>query len=420
VRLLMELARLEYKQANYSQAEELLNRVLKTRPDDATAMFMLATLRAKQGDTEQAITWLERTRQASKNAWQPRLMLIKYYIDQGKLELASEISTETTMIAKNRADVWNTHSVVQNLTGNTEGAVESLLIARQLSPDSETILMNLARSQVNTKDLAGARQSLRQLLKLSPDNYQAAAMLALIEMKQGNTQQAFEIARAQQSYPDNRSNALSLEGDLQMLAGKPLKAVDAYRAAREMSPSTALTVKLYQAYTRAGLDRPEGTLIAWLQTHPDDATIRSLLARAYYASGQTARAVEQYVILLSQKPDDADTLNNLALAYDAEKNPRALPTAEKAHRLNSESAAIKDTLGWMLVQENKVSRGMPLLEEAVKQLPDNIEVQYHYAVALAESGDSAAAKAILQQIVDSDSKSPVIESAKDYLQQMKR
>jgi putative PEP-CTERM system TPR-repeat lipoprotein len=418
-RLLMELARLEYKQANYSQAEELLNRVLKTSPDDATAMFMLANLSARQGHTEQAITWLERTRAASENAWQPRLMLVKYYIDQGNLELAREISTETTMIAKNRADVWNTHSVIQNLTGDAEGAVKSLLLARQLSPNSETILMNLARSQVTVKDLAGARQSLHELLQLSADNYKAAAMLALIEMKQGNTQKAFEIARVQQSYPDNRSNALSLEGDLQMMAGKPLKAIDAYRAAREMSPSTALTVKLYLAYNRAGLDRPEDTLLTWLQAHPDDVTVRSLLARAYYDSGQGARAIDQYVILLSQKPDDPDTLNNLALAYYAQQNPRALQTAEKAYRLNSESAAIQDTLGWMLVQENKVSRGLSLLEEAVKQLPDNIEVQYHYAVALAESGDSTGAKTILQKIVDSGSNSPVIEDAKNYLQQMK-
>ena len=150
------------------------------------------------------------------------------------------------------------------------------------------------------------------------------------------------------------------------------------------------------------------------------AAVRSLLARTYYDSGQAARAVDQYVILLSQKPDDADTLNNLALAYYAQQNPRALQTAEKAHQLNSESAAIKDTLGWMLVQENEVSRGLPLLAEAVKQLPDNIEVQYHYAVALAESGDSAGARTVLQKIVDSESKSTVIENAKNYLQQMKR
>ena len=100
-------------------------------------------------------------------------------------------------------------------------------------------------------------------------------MLALAEMKQGNTQQALEIARTQQSIPDNRPNALSLEGDLQMMAGKPLKAIDAYRTAREISPTTALTVKLYLAYTKAGVQRPEGTLLTWLQTHPEDATVRT-------------------------------------------------------------------------------------------------------------------------------------------------
>jgi tetratricopeptide (TPR) repeat protein len=205
-----------------------------------------------------------------------------------------------------------------------------------------------------------------------------------------------------------------------MMAGKPLKAIDAYRSARDLSPTTALTVKLYLAYSRAGVEKPEGTLLSWLQAHPDDATVRSLLAGAYYSSGQTAKAVQHYEILLSRKPDDPDTLNNLALAYYAQNNPRALQTAEKAYKLDSSSAAIKDTLGWMLVQENKVSRGLPLLKDAVKQLPDNIEVQYHYAVALAESGDNTAAKSVLQKIVASDSNSPVMEDAKNYLQKINR
>ena len=42
-------------------------------------------------------------------------------------------------------------------------------------------------------------------------------------------------------------------------------------------------------------------------------------------------------------------LNNLATAYQQEKNPLALEYAEKAYKLAPDSPAVLDTLGWILV-----------------------------------------------------------------------
>ncbi len=414
--MLMTLARLEFQQKNYVRAEQLLERQLSMKPDDADAMYALANIGAQKGEKETAISWLERARKASDQALQPRLVLVKYYLDQGKINQAKEASIEATKIAPGRADVWNTYSVIQNRLGDHIGAIDSLHRALKLQPDSDTILMNLARSQVSAKDLNAAKETLRKLQTLSTDNFQAASMLALIEMKQGNTQKALDIAQQQQASSKNRLNAMALEGDLQMMAGNHTRAVEVYTAARDISSSTALTVKLYTASRRAALPGPERILLDWLQTHPDDTAVRLLLATEYQSSGKTTEAIRQYETLNSQKPDDADILNNLALAYQANKDPKAVTTAEKAYQLDPDNAAIKDTLGWILVQEKNAERGLPLLRDAKALLPDNIEIQYHYAVALAEYGNRDKARKLLQKLVDTETGSAVLDDAKQYLQ----
>lgn len=417
--MLVTLARLEYQEKNYTRAGELLDRVLKIQPDNANVMYTKANISAQNSDKKAAITWLERSRKTSETALEPRLVLVKYYLEQGNIDSAKEITIEATKIAPDRADVWNTYSVVQNKAGDPQGAVDSLRKAEKLKPDSKTILMNLARSQLSTRDITGAGQTLRKLLKLSPDNFQAASMLALTEMKQGNTQQAFDIARKQQASAENRANALSLEGDLHMMSGKYNKAIEGYRAAAKISPGPTLTAKIYSAAKKAALPEPERILQKWLQQHPEDMAISLLLAGEYDRSGNTAMAIQEYESLVKQKPNDPDILNNLALAYHANKDPKAVQTAEKAYSLSTNNAAIKDTLGWILVQEKDVKRGLPLLRDAMLQLPDILEVQYHYAVALAESGDRAGAHSLLQKLATTESKLPAVEAAKEYLQTLK-
>lgn len=67
-----------------------------------------------------------------------------------------------------------------------------------------------------------------------------------------------------------------------------------------------------------------------------------------------------------------------------------------------------------------MKQGLLRIEDAVKTVPDNAEVQDHNAVALAESGDRSGAQAILQKLTASNSNSPVIEDAKKYLQKISR
>jgi len=85
-------------------------------------------------------------------------------------------------------------------------------------------------------------------------------------------------------------------------------------------------------------------------------------------------------------------LNNLAVLYQKEKDPRALAVAEKAYTLAPEKADYADTLGWILVEQGKSARGLELLEKAARLEPKNPEVRVHLAYALAQTGQTKRAR----------------------------
>ena len=63
---------------------------------------------------------------------------------------------------------------------------------------------------------------------------------------------------------------------------------------------------------------------------------------------------------------------------------------------------------------------MTLLGEATKGLPDNAEVQYHYAAALAKKGDKAEAVALLKKAVNGQLPPDVKADAQKLLQQLSK
>lgn len=391
------LTRLEYHAKNYSRAEQLLLKLQQQKPNNASIMYALANINALKGDDRSSVKWLERARNANPDALEPRLVLIRYYLQKNKIHQAFKIGEEAIKIAPRRAGVWNIYATIQNKLGDPAGAIASLHKAIKLQPDASNILMHMAQLHIQSTDYNSAAKSLNKLLLLSPDNFRAASMLAVIKMKQGNKTQAFEIVH-QQLTTKNRSAAMVLKGDLYMMEKNYVKAVQAYQAASKNSAAASTTVKYYYAARRAEKSDAENILLSWLKKHPDDHALRFLLAVEYDKNSNIRKAIPEYEILARQQPGNANVLNNLAHDYSLQKDKRALSTAEKAYKMNRHNAAIQDTLGWILLNENNTKRALKLLQDAASSLPDNKEVSYHYAVALAKSGDQLAAINILKKL----------------------
>jgi predicted Zn-dependent protease len=301
--------------------------------------------------------------------------------------------------------------------GNFEQADKYLSSALAADPSSEAARRLLAATrlrQQKTQDLPAT------LLASEPDTLPAISTLAALEMRQGNVKQALARARGLQqgTDKDKATGGYMLEGDLHMAQGQFENAARAYDAASRRVESAAVAIRLYEARRQAKAADAATPLEQWLSTHPDDSRVRLVLAQEYQNRGQLKKAAAEYELLLKSEPDNAVVLNNLAWVYHETMDPRALGLAERAHAAQPEVGAITDTLGWLLVQEGQVQRGLTLLREAEKQAPKIPDIRYHLAVALAKTGATEEARRILADLVDSGKSFNEMAEAKQLLQQL--
>jgi predicted Zn-dependent protease len=137
-------------------------------------------------------------------------------------------------------------------------------------------------------------------------------------------------------------------------------------------------------------------LEAWVRDHPKDVVAMRALADGYLQTGDLPAAKLWYGRLLARQPENPFVLNNLAHVLSRQGDAAALEYAERAHKLAPQEAGIQDTLGWLLVQRGQRDAGLRHLREARLRDPKSPEIRYHLAVALAEAGRHAEARAELE------------------------
>ena len=122
-----------------------------------------------------------------------------------------------------------------------------------------------------------------------------------------------------------------------------------------------------------------------------------------------------------QSPDNPVLLNNLAVLYQAKGNPKAVETAERAYNAAPKAAGDPGHLRLDPVRERQERQGAGVCSsEAAKGMPDNAEVQYHYAAALAKKGDTAEAVALLKKAVNGQMPASAKADAQKLLQQLSK
>jgi putative PEP-CTERM system TPR-repeat lipoprotein len=289
--------------------------------------------------------------------------------------------------------------------------------ATALRPDSAPAQFNLAGAQLASGNVKAAEASYRKAIALDNDFPDAQTALAVLLVRTKRESEALKIARDLQMRYPKLSSGPALESDVLFAQKNYAGALKAAEKALALDKTSSnLLLKAYTAQARGGdVSGALGRLSKWLNERPEDFEVRSMLADGLLATGNARGAAEHYEYIRSRIPGDALSRNNLAIALHRINDQRAVELAEEAHKLVPDNPLVADTLGWILVDRNEVKRGLELLRQAAGKLPEHAEVRYHLAIALAKSGDNAAARKELESLLKSGKPFPGMAEARQLL-----
>ncbi|HVN42306.1 MAG TPA: tetratricopeptide repeat protein [Steroidobacteraceae bacterium] len=134
-------------------------------------------------------------------------------------------------------------------------------------------------------------------------------------------------------------------------------------------------------------------LNAGLTRYPDSIDLRMARVMLDERTGREDRAIRDLRDLLRERPGDVMVMN--ALGYTLADHNRQLGEArsliERALAQSPDSAAILDSMGWVLVRQGQPQAALPYLQRA-SELGKDPEIDLHLGEARWASGDQAGAR----------------------------
>ena len=395
----LNLANLDMIEKKFDSARDRYEQILRRLPAEVRAMRGLATIAELQGAPHMTISWLEKIRNTETQASiVPDLRrLADLYLQNGQPEAALEVATQLGQLEPGTASVMELMGRAHLSMGNLDNAARYFRIIYQGNPESLATLQRIGVLLMQADDLDAAGKALDAALQRDPHYLPAQGSRIMLEMKRGNFDQAIALAQQLQKDHPNLSLGHRLMGDLYMQTRKFDDAAKAYALGFDKEPSSSLLLTLFRARQAAGeADSGVALLEEWLGKHADDYQIRRLLAALYHRADRLDDALDQYQILIEQRPDDFEVHNNLAGLYQQSNDSRALAAAQKAYALAPKHPAVNDTLGWILVRQGSFKEGLAYLRQAHARAFQQPAVRYHLAVALNGLGRSEEAKLELE------------------------
>jgi cellulose synthase operon protein C len=384
----INLARLDIATRTYDSAQTRLAALLQANEKNVDALQEMATLELRRNKPDEAQRWLEKAvDHAGPKELRPGLSLIDLHLRAGRAVPALELARKMSSSAPDNLTVLLALARAQLANNDAAGAKNSLTNATRFAEFNPSVQVEIARLQLLAGNPPGASYSLDKALSSRSDYLPALAMLTEVEMRTGDLAKAERRAKEIADKNPKRAIGFGLQGDVARARGQQAAAMEFYRKAHQVEPSTTTLLRMFHSLARQDGGKPALQLAEqWLKTRPNDLSVRSALADGYAATGNFTAARTAYEALHKAAPDDANVLNNLANVLLRLKDPNAVKVAEQAMAKDPGNAHAIDTLGWALFQSGQTDRALQLLRDARLRQPDNPEIRFHLATVLAQTG----------------------------------
>ncbi len=418
-----DLARLYVTTGRTDKAKQTFNDVLAKNPTDTTAFVGLADLAIAERKWPEAIDLLNSARAAAAYDPAPGLELVALYELLRDWNSAKAVAAELYAQFPRDVNVVVAFARTRLGSGDLDAAISSYKLAHQLAPDAAPILSAYIALLKQAQYFGEERDVLKEAIVREPQNASLKADLIRADAKIDGVDAA--IAKAREAAASDPGNSIYdvVSAELYEKAGRGEEAVSLLEHAVASRPADkALPPALARLYARMHLpEKAEAFLKARLKADPQDSAARSELAFYYAGQNNDAAAISEYSRLVENHPADPTALNNLACLYQRKGElGKAHELAQRAFKILPADAHIGDTLGWILLDQGQADAALTYLDAANLRAPQDLDIQYHLAVALYRVGRAADARILLERLLGSVGSFADRAEAEKLMEELKR
>jgi cellulose synthase operon protein C len=398
----VNLARLDAGEGKPDAAIATLTAVLAQDDKNLEAIGELAALHERAGRTPEAQRLYEKAEDLSP-PFDPAagVALVEFHLRGNRLDGARDAIRRASNKAPDALPVLLASARVSLAGGDTTSGRSILTRAATVAQFNPGLLTQIALLQLRAGHPQGAAHSLSKGLQERPDHLPAQALMAEVEMRLGEFAKAEQRARQIVSARPKLGVGHGILGDIARAQNKPQQAVEAYRRALQVEPSSENLLRLHGAVLATDPTGAQQLAEQWLRNRPQDAEVRRVVADGQARAGNLTAARASYEALAKQQPNNAEALNNLANVLILQASPEALAVAERALALKPGAAHLLGTAGWAAFKAGQTDRALQLLRDARLRDPNNAQTRFFLGSVLAAAGRKAEAREELDQAVKS-------------------
>ncbi len=384
------LGLIQFRQENYSAAQNLFERALSKQSDYAPAMYFLGLSHFMQEHEQQADSYLKQFLQRAPGSSSAATTLANLQIRRGDLNEAEALLGSVLARDAENKQALELMAGALLAQGKRSRAIDVYRHLAEQNPDSSEVLIKLGLALMSRGDVSLGVVNLEKAIALAPgeDKPQLALFLGLLNG--GETVRALVAAEQWAANKPENSSALLALGWSLLADGQIGAAKKAFEDVLKVSPGNpSATQNLAVLAIRAGdVTGALNYYQASLKVYPKHAGTVAALAKLQMRIGQRKEAVLGLEKVWQSNPELVEPARLLGRALLLEGNTaRAQQVLAKSLKTNAENTGLLLALGAVQAENANYLQAVATLERLVDLQPDSAHNYYLLAQAYYRAGD---------------------------------
>jgi predicted Zn-dependent protease len=379
-----------------AEAEQQLNSILKTAPNDALALNLLGTVRAMQNRLDEAEALFTRAVRVDKTFVGAHMNLAYLYLLKREPEKNASELKEVLRLDPTNADAAYKRARALFSLGRVDECIRFIEDERRAGRLTPALALLLGDAYLKKGDAGKAEECYMLVLGAQSGNADALLGMALVSQAKGDASNANAyLTRARAGIADS-PDLLYRFAVAALKSGLFDEARAALESAVQLAPGEAAYLVALGAVwlKKPDLFEAERVFRQSLQLRPDDPQAQMYLGYTLLKQKKFPEAREWLEKSVRQDTAAPETFYYLGLvAQEQNEDARAVEFFETAVRLMPSFANAHVALGSVYLKLKNYTRAQAALELGVKLNPDDSKAHYNLARLYAQLKDPQRAQA---------------------------